>query len=100
MQVICVAEGAGQTTLKQNSTKTDASGNPILEDVGLYLRDRMKASIKVIPFLGFASPKEAQSSLRDTSMLLKISSALSQLRLSEEVVAVRIQLVCMCVEPL
>lgn len=69
VQVICVAEGAGQTTLKQNSTKADASGNPILEDVGLYLRDRMKASIKVIPFLGSWSPKEAQSSLTGASML-------------------------------
>jgi 6-phosphofructokinase 1 len=45
--VICVAEGAGQSTLKPEKHQTDASGNPILGDVGQYLKDRIKGCIKV-----------------------------------------------------
>jgi len=41
--VMCIAEGAGQDILKANGTTgTDASGNPILEDVGTWMRDAMK----------------------------------------------------------
>ncbi len=41
--VICVAEGAGQELLKKNGTaqKKDASGNVVLEDIGLFLKDRI-----------------------------------------------------------
>ena len=41
--VICVAEGAGQNLLmKDESAKMfDASGNPVLQDVGLFLKDRI-----------------------------------------------------------
>lgn len=49
--VVCVAEGAGQDLVAANSHATDASGNPILADVGIFLRDRIKASIKVLPLL-------------------------------------------------
>mmetsp|Transcript_40385 Transcript_40385/g.114330 ORF Transcript_40385/g.114330 Transcript_40385/m.114330 type:complete len:546 (-) Transcript_40385:420-2057(-) len=42
--VICVAEGAGQDMLPQSNT-TDASGNPILGDIGPWLRKQLKAHI-------------------------------------------------------
>ncbi len=46
--VVCVAEGAGQTLLaSSHSHSTDASGNPILADIGIFLRDRIKKLIKV-----------------------------------------------------
>ena len=45
--VICVAEGAGQDVLGAESVGTDASGNPILKDIGTFLRDTFKARIKV-----------------------------------------------------
>ena len=42
--VICAAEGAGQELLAKNTAKEqDASGNPVLEDIGQYLRDIIKA---------------------------------------------------------
>jgi 6-phosphofructokinase 1 len=40
--VICVAEGAGQDLLDSEHKEYDASGNAILEDIGLYLRDKIK----------------------------------------------------------
>ncbi|MEO2193244.1 MAG: 6-phosphofructokinase, partial [bacterium] len=39
--VVCVAEGAGQDTVDGHPA-TDLSGNPILADVGTYLRDLFK----------------------------------------------------------
>ena len=45
-QVICVAEGAGQEAMEK-TLGTDASGNPILADVGIFLRDKLKSAIKV-----------------------------------------------------
>ncbi len=42
--VVVVAEGAGQVFLK--SEGVDASGNPKLGDIGVYLRDRMTAHFK------------------------------------------------------
>jgi len=44
--VVCVAEGAGQDILQGGSAGTDASGNPILQDVGLYLRDTFRKEFK------------------------------------------------------
>ena len=43
--VIVVAEGAGQELLKDEDA-TDASGNKKLADVGLFLKDRIKAFFK------------------------------------------------------
>jgi 6-phosphofructokinase 1 len=43
--VIVVAEGAGQTLLKQ-SAETDKSGNLRLADIGTFLRDQINASFK------------------------------------------------------
>ncbi|GMH42041.1 hypothetical protein BSKO_09960 [Bryopsis sp. KO-2023] len=43
--VVCVAEGAGQSLLhasNSNGGERDASGNPILQDIGKYLRSEMK----------------------------------------------------------
>lgn len=45
--VVCVAEGAGQDVLRARSDNggsegRDASGNPILKDIGKYLREEMK----------------------------------------------------------
>lgn len=38
--VVCVAEGAGQDVVNEDGAGgTDASGNPILKDIGIYLRD-------------------------------------------------------------
>ena len=42
--IVCVAEGAGQELARQHSNQnTDASGNPILHDIGTFLRDRCVA---------------------------------------------------------
>lgn len=43
--VILVAEGAGQEYFQKEKTK-DASGNLLHEDIGLYLRDRIKDHFK------------------------------------------------------
>ena len=47
--VMCVAEGAGQDVLalSEGSGGTDASGNPILADMGLHLKAEMKKYFKV-----------------------------------------------------
>lgn len=49
--VICVAEGAGQDMLAKSGAHQgfDASGNPILQDVGTYLRHAIRKNLEVIP---------------------------------------------------
>jgi len=44
--VIVVAEGAGQDLLRANSEERDASGNVKLQDIGLFLRDRIESFFK------------------------------------------------------
>jgi len=44
--VMCVAEGAGQDILATGDQKSDASGNPILKDAGLWLRSEVKRHFK------------------------------------------------------
>jgi 6-phosphofructokinase 1 len=44
--VIVVAEGAGQELFSETETGTDASGNKRLLDIGIYLRDNIKAHFK------------------------------------------------------
>lgn len=39
--LIVVAEGAGQHLFPSHTARTDASGNPIHEDIGAFLRDRI-----------------------------------------------------------
>lgn len=46
--VVCVAEGAGQDVLDGQGGATDASGNPILKDIGVHLRDAFKSEFKGI----------------------------------------------------
>lgn len=41
--LVVVAEGAGQHLLKQTETARDASGNIKLQDIGLFLKDRIKS---------------------------------------------------------
>ncbi|GLJ13002.1 hypothetical protein SUGI_0203080 [Cryptomeria japonica] len=45
--VICVAEGAGQDLFKKNNA-TDASGNPVLADIGVHLQQQIKKHFKSI----------------------------------------------------
>lgn len=49
--VVCVAEGAGQAMMSDHSNgihlASDASGNPILHDIGTYLRDALKKAVGV-----------------------------------------------------
>ncbi|GLC45531.1 hypothetical protein PLESTB_001203600 [Pleodorina starrii] len=45
--VVCVAEGAGQDLLEDGGQHgTDASGNPILKDIGAFLKDKFKGYFK------------------------------------------------------
>lgn len=47
--VIVIAEGAGQELLsdiKRSSDKQDASGNKLLDDVGLWLSQRIRVCLK------------------------------------------------------
>lgn len=45
--VICLAEGCGQSLLGESS-ETDASGNPVLNDIGDYLKEELKRYFEVI----------------------------------------------------
>ena len=40
--VIVIAEGAGQELLAESQQMTDASGNKLLQDVGLWLSQNIK----------------------------------------------------------
>ncbi|CAK0755833.1 hypothetical protein CVIRNUC_002405 [Coccomyxa viridis] len=44
--VMCIAEGAGQDILAAGTQDTDLSGNPILKDVGLWMRTELKSHFK------------------------------------------------------
>jgi 6-phosphofructokinase 1 len=46
--VICVAEGAGQDLMEKDaaSRQKDASGNVLLDDIGLFLKDAIKSYFK------------------------------------------------------
>lgn len=46
--VICVAEGAGQDLMANLSNGTDASGNPVLGDIGVHLTKEVKKHFKEI----------------------------------------------------
>lgn len=45
--MVCVAEGAGQDIVSEQGGGYDLSGNPILKDIGIYLKDQFKRKIKV-----------------------------------------------------
>ena len=45
--VMCVAEGAGQDLMMKDETLgKDASGNPLLQDIGRYIVDLIKKHFK------------------------------------------------------
>jgi 6-phosphofructokinase 1 len=44
--VIIVAEGAGQEYVEDKSGKKDESGNPVLGDIGIFLKDSLKKYFK------------------------------------------------------
>lgn len=44
--VICVAEGAGQDLMATGEQRQDASGNPILKNVGQWLKSEIKRSMQ------------------------------------------------------
>ena len=44
--VIIVAEGAGQELVEDKSGKKDESGNPVLGDIGVFLKDHIKKYFK------------------------------------------------------
>ena len=44
--VVIAAEGAGQDYVKDPAGKTDPSGNPVLGDIGTFLRDSIKKHFK------------------------------------------------------
>lgn len=48
--LIVVAEGAGQNIFKNDDATTDKSGNVKFKDIGLYLKDEIKAHFKNIDF--------------------------------------------------
>lgn len=57
--LIVVAEGAGQHLFAERARPTDASGNPLHEDIGLFLRDRILehfASRKIPVTLKYLDP--------------------------------------------
>jgi 6-phosphofructokinase 1 len=48
--VIVVAEGAGQDLFESRGEDRDASGNLIHKDIGIFLRDKIKAEFKALGF--------------------------------------------------
>jgi len=44
--VIVVAEGAGQNLLEDSNAAHDASGNVLLKDIGLFMRDKIETYLK------------------------------------------------------
>ncbi|XP_031115186.1 ATP-dependent 6-phosphofructokinase 5, chloroplastic-like [Ipomoea triloba] len=45
--VVCVAEGAGQDLMEKSNLK-DASGNPVLSDIGVHIQQQIKKHFKKI----------------------------------------------------
>ena len=83
--VVCVAEGAGQSLLSQAQSNgahsTDASGNPILQDVGAFLKDHFKSHIPVsVPIWAWPCPPQFLSFLRASKFLTIQSLAWPQER--------------------
>jgi 6-phosphofructokinase 1 len=68
--VICVAEGAAQEILvkDKNSQKRDASGNLVLADVGLYLKEKIKEHFE-------KANKEVNIKYIDPSYIIRSSPA-------------------------
>lgn len=56
--VVCVAEGAGQDILASGEQKFDASGNPVLKNVGLWLKSEIKAALPDVD-MKYIDPSES-----------------------------------------
>ncbi|KIZ06381.1 hypothetical protein MNEG_1568 [Monoraphidium neglectum] len=66
--VICVAEGAGQDLVNQEGKGgTDASGNAILKDIGVFLRDTLKGHFKDQADIKYIDPSYLIRSIPTTS---------------------------------
>ncbi|KAI8470369.1 MAG: phosphofructokinase family protein [Monoraphidium minutum] len=66
--VVCVAEGAGQDLFAAGgSHATDASGNAILDDIGIFLRDSFKAHFKDQADIKYIDPSYLIRSIPTTS---------------------------------
>nr|WHU05653.1 6-phosphofructokinase 1 [Chromochloris zofingiensis] len=65
--VVCIAEGAGQDSLECGPIETDASGNAILKDVGVYLRDQCKSYFKGEADVKYIDPSYIIRSIPTTS---------------------------------
>ncbi|KAG2435483.1 hypothetical protein HYH02_011778 [Chlamydomonas schloesseri] len=66
--VVCVAEGAGQDLLTSGGAGgTDASGNPILADIGVYLRNEFKKHFKGDADIKYIDPSYMIRSVPTTS---------------------------------
>ncbi|KAK9833229.1 hypothetical protein WJX74_010935 [Apatococcus lobatus] len=74
--VICVAEGAGQQILAKGEKETDQSGNPVLKDVGVWMRDLLKKQFK-----------EADIKYIDPSYLIRSISTISNDRIYCKILA-------------
>lgn len=62
--VLCVAEGAGQDIVEDGrGVATDASGNPILKDIGLFLRDALRAEFRGVD-VKYIDPSEPPAAPR------------------------------------
>ncbi|CAI0425685.1 unnamed protein product [Linum tenue] len=86
--VIVVAEGAGQELLSESKSMTDASGNKLLQDVGLWLSQNIKVCPLPTLFLSFSSNSKTVFAGKcmpvGGSFVVKIDSSLSFLAGSYE----------------
>jgi len=65
--VVCIAEGAGQDILAAGENATDASGNAILQDVGIWMRDEVKKFFKGDADVKYIDPSYIIRSIPTTS---------------------------------
>ncbi|GLI70773.1 hypothetical protein VaNZ11_015806, partial [Volvox africanus] len=55
--VVCVAEGAGQELISAHTPLTkDLLGNPVLHDIGVYLKARIKMHFKDMAEVRYIDP--------------------------------------------
>ncbi len=64
--VICIAEGAAQDLILAGEQRTDASGNPILRDVGTWFKGEIKRHVKDVD-IKYIDPSYIVRSIPTTS---------------------------------
>ena len=80
--VIVVAEGAGQDLFPAQGSQIDASGNIIHQDIGIFLRDKIKTEFKALGFphaLKYIDPVTSSAVRLPTPMT--VNSAISSLKM-------------------